>query len=193
MKIGMDFSEHNGHLPWDRLAAAGLDFALLRLGWGKGHLDTLFFENVNEAWARHIPLGLYYYSYALTPLEAREEAAFAFYIIQDSGLGNKIPLGLWLDMEDADGWKQKHGVQSPEEITGLTKVWLEEIKDTPCPRGIYASFDWLTRLIDLPSLGNPPTWCAQWARKCDIPRAKIWQFTDRLTLAGIEADGDILF
>lgn len=193
MKIGMDFSQHNGPLPWDKLAAAGLDFAILRLGWGKGHLDSLFYENVNRAWDARIPLGLYYYSYACSPEEAAEEARFAAWTIKDSGLGNKIPLRLWLDMEDADGWKERHGIVNPEEITALCDAWLMEIKKAGLPTGIYANYDWLTRLIDLPALGNPPIWCAQWGRKCDIPGVKMWQFTDSLRLAGIEGDGDILF
>lgn len=192
MKIGMDFSEHNGPLPWDRFAGR-LDFALLRLGWGKNHLDSRFYENVNAAWAAQIPLGLYYYSYALSPEDAGEEARFAAFLIQDSGLGNKIPLGLWLDMEDADGWKERNGITGPGEMTALSSSWLSEIKKAGLSAGIYASYDWLTRMIDLQALGNPPVWCAQWGRKCSFPGAKMWQFTDCLTLEGVKADGDILF
>lgn len=76
MRVGMDFSEHNGPLPWGRLAKAGLSFAILRLGWGREHLDGRFYENVNGAWDHGIPLGVYYYSYALAPEEAAREARF---------------------------------------------------------------------------------------------------------------------
>ena len=192
MRVGMDFSEHNGPLPWDRLSEAKLSFAILRLGWGREHLDGRFYENVNGAWDHGIPLGVYYYSYALAPEEAAREARFLSFIIHDAGLAGKLPYGIWLDMEDADGWKAARGVSSGREITALCSAFLSEIKKAGLSAGIYASFDWLSRLIDLEALGNPPLWCAQWGERCDMKGVTLWQFTDSYRLGGVIGDGDVV-
>ena len=65
MLKGIDVSENNGYVDWNAVKAAGMDFAIIRLGFGNRHLDTNFYENVNEALAVGLKIGIYYYSYAL--------------------------------------------------------------------------------------------------------------------------------
>ena len=36
---GIDVSEHNGEIDWEEIHRAGIAFAIIRLGWGRGHLD----------------------------------------------------------------------------------------------------------------------------------------------------------
>ena len=76
MKWGIDVSEHNQPLSWQSLKKQGASFVIVRLGWGKGHLDSRFYEQVNGVLAAGLELGIYYYSYALTEEEAAEEARF---------------------------------------------------------------------------------------------------------------------
>ena len=66
MKWGIDVSEHNQPLSWQSLKRQGASFVIVRLGWGKGHLDSRFYEQVNGVLAAGLELGIYYYSYALT-------------------------------------------------------------------------------------------------------------------------------
>ena len=71
---GIDVSEHNGEIDWEEIRRAGIAFAIIRLGWGRGHLDRLFYEHINGALAAGLPVGVYYYSYADTPKAAEDEA-----------------------------------------------------------------------------------------------------------------------
>ena len=71
---GIDVSEHNGGIDWEEIRRAGIAFAIIRLGWGRGHLDRLFYEHINGALAAGLPVGVYYYSYADTPKAAEDEA-----------------------------------------------------------------------------------------------------------------------
>lgn len=193
MKWGIDVSEHNPPLPWPLLKKQGMSFAIVRLGWGRGHLDSRFYESVNGVLAAGLELGIYYYSYALTEIEAEEEARFTSFILKDCGLTpEKLPLGCWYDMEDADGYKERNGVTSPEEITALCRAYLEEMAAQGLPCGLYSCYSWLTRKIRIPSLPrNTPLWCAQWGNACDLPGAFLWQFTDSLLLEGHRLDGNI--
>lgn len=76
MLKGIDVSENNGYVDWNAVKAAGMDFAIIRLGFGNRHLDTNFYENVNGALAVGLKIGVYYYSYALDEPAARSEARY---------------------------------------------------------------------------------------------------------------------
>ena len=167
MILGIDVSEHNGVLDWKAIKDWGISFAILRLGYGKGHLDRRFYENINGVLAAGLQAGVYYYSYALTVEEARDEARFTAYVLKDCGITpDRLAVGTWFDMEDADGWKE---------------------------RGIYANYDWLIHRIDREKLSHYTFyWCAQWAPHCDLPGAAIWQYTDRLDVCGRVFDGNLL-
>lgn len=195
MKWGIDVSEHNQPLSWQSLKKQGASFVIVRLGWGKGHLDSRFYEQVNGVLAAGLELGIYYYSYALTEEEAAEEARFTAAVLKDCGLSkDRLPAGCWLDMEDADGYKEKRGIAGREEITALCHAYLEEMEKEGYPAGLYSSCFWLEEKIHLSFLPEgTPLWCAQWGSTCSQPGARLWQFTSTLPLDGQLVDGDIMW
>lgn len=139
MKWGIDISEHNRPLNWPLLKKQGLSFVILRLGWGAGHLDSRFYEYANGVLAAGLDLGVYYYSYALTEDAARAEARFTAAVLKDCGISqDRLPLGCWLDMEDADGYKEKQGLTEGEEITALCRTYLSEMKSRAMPAAFTA-------------------------------------------------------
>ena len=73
---GIDVSSHNGAIDWDKVRAAGTEFAILRAGYGKyaSQQDSRFAANAEGALAAGVACGAYWFSYALTPDDAREEA-----------------------------------------------------------------------------------------------------------------------
>jgi GH25 family lysozyme M1 (1,4-beta-N-acetylmuramidase) len=38
--MGIDVSEHNGTLDWAKIKEAGVEFAIIRTGYGQGHIDS---------------------------------------------------------------------------------------------------------------------------------------------------------
>ena len=83
MLKGIDVSEHNGVMNWTTVKNAGMDFAIIRLGFGNKHLDGSFYDNFNGAKMAGLKVGVYYYSYAMTPEEAKAEAQYLLYILKD--------------------------------------------------------------------------------------------------------------
>lgn len=159
MKWGIDVSEHNQPLSWQSLKKQGASFVIVRLGWGKGHLDSRFYEQVNGVLSAGLELGIYYYSYALTEEEAAEEARFTAAVLKDCGLSKDcLPAGCWLDMEDADGYKEKRGIAGREEITNLCHAYLEEMekKDIP-PASTAAIPGWKKKSTSPPCLKAHPS------------------------------------
>jgi GH25 family lysozyme M1 (1,4-beta-N-acetylmuramidase) len=188
MTYGVDVSENNGRVDWEAVAAAGQKFAIVRSSYGRYAEDEDFIRNVDGARAAGLMCGAYHYSYALTPEQARQEAQNCKQVIENSGVLLELPV--WFDMEDADGYKARHGFDfSPENVTAICQAFLEEIKPLDC--GVYASLSWFEDKIDWKSLGCA-VWNAQWGDEDDI-KGYMWQYTDSLNIGGKNFDGNILY
>ena len=79
--VGVDVSSYQGEIDWERVAEAGVDFAMVRLGFrgyteGGLYEDDRFRENLEGAMAAGLDVGVYFFSQAVTEEEAREEARF---------------------------------------------------------------------------------------------------------------------
>ena len=72
---GIDVSEHQGIIDWDKVKTS-VDFAILRAGYGKenSQIDKQFERNYSECKRLNIPVGAYWYTYATTADEAKQEA-----------------------------------------------------------------------------------------------------------------------
>lgn len=191
---GIDVSENNGFVDWKVLKQEGIEFAIIRLGYGRQHLDSRFYENVNGCLQNEIPLGIYYYSYALDEDEAQAEADYVDYILETSGLKEKITKGIWYDMEDSDGYKARRGVTDSQEITNLCSVFINALwRKNYATVGLYANYDWLTNKIYVDQLGGCAIWAAQYNSTCDYEHADMWQYTDSFNIGGNIFDGNILY
>ena len=92
---GIDVSVHNGNIDWNRVKSAGIDFAILRADYGRlaSQKDERFEQNYSGAKAAGVPVGAYWYSYAMTPEEAELEAEVFLSVIK----GNR---SVWLCIDE---------------------------------------------------------------------------------------------
>lgn len=192
MERGIDVSENNGTIDWEEVAAEGISFAIIRLGYGRGHLDSMFYENYNGALAAGLKVGVYYYSYALDEAAAEAEARYMLEILRDAGIAPEdLAMGCWFDMEDADGYKARHGNPGDDVITEMCFQFILECNRQGYNCGVYASLDWLLNRIDTSVFADyVPIWCAEWGDSCSFDRATLWQETNQLVIGGQEFDGD---
>ena len=100
---GIDISRHNGDIDLEEYKDG---FVIIRVGYGSFTLDDKFERNVNECKRLGIPFGVYIYSYALNTEDARAEAEAVIETLKP--YKNDIKVGVWFDMEDADGYKERH-------------------------------------------------------------------------------------
>lgn len=193
MKKGIDVSENNGIVDWGAVKEAGIEFAIIRLGYGRGHLDEMFFKNFTGAINNGIDVGVYYYSYALDEQAARDEARFLIGWLQRSGMTpERLPYGIWFDMEDADGYKLYNGMPDNQTITNMCSEFICECNRNGYSCGIYASLSWLENVIYTDQLADyVPYWVAQWSNKCDWKNTALWQYTSELCIDGQYFDGNI--
>jgi GH25 family lysozyme M1 (1,4-beta-N-acetylmuramidase) len=190
---GIDVSYHNGLVDWQSVVEADCQFIIIRLGYGNRHLDPKFIDNVNGALAAGLKIGVYYYSYALDVEAAKAEAGFVCDTLRENGL--EPELGIWFDMEDADGYKERNGMPDNQTITDICGAFICSLNEAGFQYvGVYASYWWLTNVIDTTQLADyVPYWNAQWGERNDFPSARMWQFTDSFEIKGKYFDGNIYY
>lgn len=197
MAKGFDVSENNGYVDFEQAANEGYEFVIVRSSYGKSGKDENFLDNVNRAHAAGLKVGAYHYSYALTPDDALQEAQNCREVIDSAGVLLELPV--FFDMEDADGYKARHGFDfSAGNITEICRVFLENI-GLNC--GVYASESWLDNYIDWQGLGCS-VWNASWYSEQTEPnpddnvdgiKGYMWQYTDKAYIAGKYLDADWIY
>lgn len=146
---GVDWSEHNKSFDLN-----GVDFVILRANWWTT-TDKKFEELSTMLEKKGIPYGVYCYDYCGDEATALEQAKYTHSLIKNK----KIDLGVWFDMEDADGWKGKNGYLNQEHCTMACKVFCDYFKEHGYYTGIYASSSWFGTYIK--GL-DYPKWVANW-------------------------------
>lgn len=193
MKKGIDVSSHNGRLDWNKLKAQGVEFALIRIGYGSDSTtqdDSQAKYNMAECERLGIPYGVYLYSYAFRDFHVTSEIAHTLRMIK----GHKPELGVFYDMEDADGYKARAGINvygSNKLLTDFCIKFCEAIEDAGYKAGVYANLDYFKNVLDIKALDKWLIWLAQWqvsepAIKCDI-----WQYTSDGAFNGVTGRFDM--
>lgn len=182
---GVDISEHNGSVNFSALKSAGIQFVIIRCGYGSDYTnqdDKRYAENVQKAEAAGIPWGVYLYSYAKTAAMAKSEAQHVIRLLA----GKKPLYGVWYDVEDP----QLSGV----DVVTTSKTFCDAIEAAGLYAGIYASLSWLNGALNSSKLDAYDKWVAQWSNSCTYKKAYgIWQYTDKLSIGGKVFDGNYAY
>ena len=173
---GIDVSDNNGKINWAAVKAAGVKFAILRIGYGNDDVsqdDKRFEENVAGCEANGIPWGAYIYSYAMSVNEAQSEVNHCLRRLR----GKKPTYPIYFDMEDADGYKAARGGLSKELAVSICYTFLRTMESNGYYVGLYASLSWLNGKLNDSRLDKFDKWVAQWNTKCDYTGTYgMWQY-----------------
>jgi len=188
---GIDVSAHNQKIDWEKVKKAGVDFAILRCGFGQDHKsqdDKYYARNIAECERLEIPYGVYIYSYALNTKQASSEADHALRLIK----GHTPKYGVWFDMEDADGYKKKHGMPSNKTLVNICIEFCDKMIKNGYKTGIYASLSWFNNQLKDSKLDKYDKWVAQWNDRCSYTKDYVmWQYTSSGLVDGISGRTDM--
>ena len=186
-KKGIDVSEFQGKIDWEKVKNDGIEFAILRCGYGmdfSNQDDVEYERNANECERLGIPYGVYLMSYANTVEKARSEAEHVLRLIE----GRKISLGVWYDIED----NGTSGAINKETLTNIINTFCNTIKNAGYKVGVYANLNWLENKIEKTIKDNYDIWVAQYYSKCEYEGKYImWQHTSSGKVNGISTNVDM--
>ncbi len=194
-RLGIDVSYHNNDIDWDAVAAAGVDFAYVRVGWrgyteGAVHEDPMARENLSEAMAAGIDCGVYFFSQAINEAEAREEADFACDFVDEYGIGD---FPVVFDLEENEIADERIAGMSTSQLTKVAVAFCEQVKSRGYTPMIYGNDEWLNGNFDLATIANKyQLWLAQYRTQPDVVYDfKIWQYTSTAHIDGVSGRCDL--
>lgn len=197
-RVGIDVSVHQGEIDWRQVADAGVEFAMLRLGFrgsstGALTLDNNFVQNARGAAEAGIPIGVYFYSQAVSEEEAQEEAE---YVLRElDGLEVTFPVAYDLEEYPASGARTE-GLTG-EQATKNAAAFCRKIEEAGYLPAVYTNADWASGMYDLESLSPTLIWYADYREAPSLAGGfSMWQYSEKGTLPGVESryvDLDLLF
>lgn len=187
---GIDVSEHQGRIDWNAVKASGIDFAILRVGFGApswgGRVDYQFNRNISECERLGIPYGVYIYSYAFDNQQAADEASMVINCL--SGHNPRLPV--YYDLED-------NSIIANGRQTGIAsraQVFCNRISAAGYEPGIYANLNWFNNILtdSVFKSSSWDHWIAQYNSQCDYTgNYSFWQYKSNGKVPGINGNVDM--
>ena len=193
-KTGVDVSTYQGEIDWQAVAADGIEFAILRLGYrgyteGGLFLDQTFTSNLQGALDAGLDVGVYFFSQAITPEEAEEEAQF----ILDAVQGYEITYPIAFDWEPiSPGEEARTDSLDNGVLTRCAGAFCAKIREAGYTPAVYFNQSLGYLRYNLRELTEHILWLAEYDTKPDFYyHFDLWQYTHTGQVAGIQGDVDL--
>ena len=197
--VGIDVSEHNKTVDFNKVKADGIDFVYVRVGYTgytkkklSLNYDPYYQENITNALAAGLQVGVYWYSQALNEEEALQEANMLLNVI---GSYN-ITLPVVYDYEFAgvgDDGRLDSANLSKAQMTANSLAFLNRVSQmgyTPC---LYANYSFLKNRVNASQISSiAKIWLAHYNTSTDYPGDyEYWQYTSDGRVNGISGRVDM--
>lgn len=188
IKKGIDVSYWQGTIDWNKVKNAGIDFAIIRCGYGmdqKDQDDSQWARNVSECERLGIPYGVYIYSYADSIERAKSEAAHTLRLLKEVKADPDYPV--YYDMEDNSTLKNTDN----EDLVEFARIFCSTVEAAGYDAGIYANLNWWNNYLNqIPNdsrFDMYDKWVAQYNYRCTYTadEYRLWQCTSSGTVDGI--------
>lgn len=161
MTHGIDVSEHQGMIDWETVKPQ-IDYAMLRVGYGKNHIDRQFVRNAQECTRHGIPFGGYWFSYALNAEQAKAEADYCVAAL--SPYKAEYPVAFDFEYDSAK-YAAKQGVTlTPSLVQSMASAFLLEIEAAGYFAANYANPDYINRYFGAALQKRFGLWLASWPK-----------------------------
>lgn len=190
--FGIDVSKWNKEIDWEKVKAAGVDFAIIRCGYrgsktGSLVEDPYFIKNIEGAQTAGIKVGVYFFTQATTEIEAVEEASMVLMLCK----GYKLALPVFIDTEGAGGDGRADGL-SVESRTAVCEAFCRTVENAGFNAGVYASKNWFENNLNTEHISDYTIWLAQYSRRATYEGDyDLWQYTSAGTVDGIATRVDL--
>ena len=188
---GIDVSKYQGNIDWGAVAASGINFAIIRVGYrgsSSGALvqDPYFKKNISGATKAGIKVGLYFFTQAVNEAEAVEEASMAMSLAS----GYKVTYPIFIDTESASGGRANGLSKSAR--TAVVKAFCQTVRNGGYKAGVYASKSWYANQLNASALNGYCIWVAQYNSSCTYSgKYDMWQYSSKGSVSGIKGNVDM--
>ena len=188
---GIDVSKYQGNIDWGAVAASGINFAIIRVGYrgsvsGALVQDPNFKKNISGATKAGIKVGLYFFTQAVNEAEAVEEASMAMSLAS----GYKVTYPIFIDTESASSGRANGLSKSAR--TAVVKAFCQTVRNGGYKAGVYASKSWYANQLNASALNGYCIWVAQYNSSCTYSgKYDMWQYSSKGSVSGIKGNVDM--
>ena len=182
---GIDVSKWQGEIDWKKVKAAGIQFAIIRAGYGReiSQKDPYFDRNYAGAKAAGINVGAYWYSYAGSVEDAKKEARTCIEVLK----GKQFEMPIYFDLEE-----KKQFDKGKQFCSDLVKAFCNELEAAGYFTGLYMSSWFLKNYISEDVRARYTMWVAEYGSKLNYSGAYgIWQHSSTGSIPGINGNVDL--
>lgn len=189
---GIDVSRYQGQVDWEKVAASGVEFVFIRVGYrtyGSGEIvaDSMAQANYRGAKGAGLKIGVYFFSQAVNSLEAMEEADWTIKAIE--GWELDLPVVYDWELPAADARTRK---VTPGQLTAYTRIFNRILKNNGYDVMLYFNRHHAAQRLYMHRLGDMPHWFAMYADAMTYPYDfAIWQYSQTGRVPGISGDVDL--
>ena len=187
---GIDVSQFQGTIDWEKVKAAGVEFAIIRCGYGddsSSQDDPQWARNVSECERLGIPYGVYIYSYAMSTEAAQSEAEHVLRLLE----GHNPTYPVYLDMENEGGSYDQGGLD-PKTLGDIAETFCNIVSNSGYEVGIYANTNWFTNKLTDSRFNQWTRWVAQYNTECTYTGSyTMWQCSSKGKIDGISGNVDL--
>lgn len=192
--FGIDVSKYQGTIDWKQVKDAGVEFAMIRMGVrgyssGKVVIDETYQSNMQGAIENDIPVGIYFYSQAVTKEEAVEEANYAVAAVQNITLSYPIVF----DTEEIMNDTARTDHISKEQLTECARFFCDTVKNYGYKPMIAATKKQFAQKLDVSMLAGYDLWLMDdFDEMSDFPyQYTMWQYDTNGSIPGINGNVDL--
>ena len=183
-KHGIDVSQWNGNIDFKKVKATGVDFVIIRAGYGRdvSQKDPYFEQNYKGAKAAGLNVGAYWYSYAVSAADAVKEAEACLKIIS----GKTFEYPIYFDVEE-----QAQFNRGKSFCDGITKAFLNKLEAAGYFAGLYTGRYAAQHYFSTSVLTRYALWIAEYGGRLNYSGSYgIWQNSSTWRVAGINGNVD---
>lgn len=191
--LGIDVSSHQKEIDWQQVAASGIEFAMIRLGYrgygmeGTVNLDPYFQQNLEGAKAAGLKVGVYFFSQAITLAEAEQEANF----VLENLAGASLDYPVVYDWEEVGPQGRAYTLDN-DTLTQCALTFCGLVEASGYKPMVYYNLPVGCTRYQLEYLTQYPVWFAQYSNRPTMYYDyRIWQYTDSGSVPGVSGKVDM--
>lgn len=184
-KRGIDVSKWQEDIDFNRVKADGIQFVIIRAGYGDAlsQKDRYFEQNYARAKEAGLEVGAYWYSYANSAEQAKDEARICKQVIA----GKQFEYPIYFDLEE-----QFQLAKGSSFCDSLIRAFCDEMEAGGYYAGFYTSASVAQNIVSQTLQERYAFWCAQWASTNSLASTSgLWQYSATGQVSGIDGNVDM--
>lgn len=181
---GIDISKHQGTVDFAKLKG-NVDFVIIRAGYGKlvSQKDTKFEEYYAGCKKYGIPVGCYWYSYAVSVAEVKQEAEVFLNVIK----GKQFEYPVYFDLEEKSAFNT-----GKANCSAMVRAFCGALENAGYYAGLYMSRSPFTTYMESDIKDKYTLWLAEYNSKLNYSgNVDMWQYGDKGSVAGVNGSVDM--